>query len=121
MLEDAWRVFELVGGAPVQESAQREGLAVAQHQLGLRSTGGECGDGIAADLHGVGEVERADFGRDLQLDGAVGVDEGGELKLDAVLAELDGDGGESTCAALHDGEGELAAGEEVGLLSRSWR
>src|SRR5580700_4795004 len=46
---------------------------------------------------------------------AIGHDHRSEIQLYAKLFEGDGNGGESL-SRLHDGEGELAAGEETGFL-----
>ena len=77
-----------------------------------------AGDGEAGDGDGVGVVEGADLGGDLETDGVVGIDGGGEVDLDAIGAELDGyDGGAGATCGLHDGKGKLAAGEEARRLA----
>jgi hypothetical protein len=78
---------------------------------------GQCGDRKARDRNSVGEIERADLGRDLETNRIVRLDGTGKVEFDAEGAELDGNG---TCASggcpLNDRIRELTAGEEVRRL-----
>ena len=67
----------------------------------------------AAQAHAVREVERADFGLDLQPDG-VSRDRRREVQSDAEFLEQDRHG---AGRALHDRDREFAAGQEAGLLT----
>ena len=51
----------------------------------------------------------------------VAQDDREEVEPDAELLVLDGDGGRPAAAGLRDRDGELAAGEEAGLLPAAWR
>ena len=67
----------------------------------------------ALERDAVGEVERADFGPDLEADHVAG-DGRREVQPDAELLEHDGDRARD---ALDDRHRELAAGEEAGFLA----
>ena len=114
---DAGNLGKLIGGAVVEQTGDGEALAALQLDLGLGAAGGDGRNRVSGDVDFVGVVESADFGGDLEVDGAVGEDGGGKVQLDAVGAELNGDRGESAGAALDDRVGEFAAGEEGSFLS----
>ena len=77
----------------------------------LKRGHGESGNG-----QGIREIQRADFGRNLQVDVAVGRDHRGELQPHAEFLERNRHRSEAV-ARLHDRERELAAGEETGFLA----
>jgi hypothetical protein len=62
------------------------------------------------------KVERADFRRNFQMNVSVGHDDRGELQAHAEFLERNRDRRKSG-ARLHDGERELAAGQEAGFLA----
>ena len=97
----------------VEQPGNRERLAVAQLDVGLGPARRERRNPETTQADAVGEVERADFGLDLEPDRVAG-DRRLEVQSDAELLELDGHG---ACRALHDRHRELAAGQEARFLT----
>ena len=116
-IADARDFFQLVGGAVIQQSGDREALAALQLDLSFSTASRDCRNGISGDRDFIRIIQGADFGRDLHHDGAVGQNGGREVNLDAVRAELNCDRRKSTCATLYHRVGELAAGEKGRLFS----
>src|SRR5271165_4237611 len=105
-----------VGDTIVNQAGDHEALSIAQLELGLSLASAQGRDGETRNRKRVGKIQRADLGSNREMNIAVRHDHRGEVELHAKLFERDGHGGE-TLSRLHDGEGELTAGEETGLLA----
>src|ERR1035437_151190 len=96
-LAQDWNVsqeWDLLKGfcfAVVEQAADGKALAFAQFDLGLDFPDIDGGHLESRYLYGIGEIQRADFGSDLEPDGAAGSDGGNEVEANAVLLELNGD------------------------------
>ncbi len=60
----------LAGDAVVDQPGDGEALAFSQDHFGLGAALRDGGNQEALQRHGIGVIERAHFGRDLQIDGA---------------------------------------------------
>ena len=99
----------------VHQAGDRERLAVLQFELGLGAARRERRDAEALQDDGVGEVQRADLGPNLQVH-AVADDRRREVQPDAELLELNGDRDVEPPEPCATGR-ELAAGEEARFLA----
>src|SRR5205814_9731995 len=81
----------------------------------LRAGRGERGNPESLQRHGVAEVERADFGLDLEMY-TISRDDRREAQADAEFLELDGNR-RAAAASLRDGNRKLTAREEAGFLA----
>ena len=72
---------------------------------------------VPADGDGVREVQRTYFGGNVQMNVAIRLNHGREFQAHAELAKLNGNGGDSAGAWLHDGEGKFSSGEETGFFA----
>ena len=83
-------IFAIVlGQGVVHQAGDRERLAVAQLDLGLGAARRERRHAEALEHDGVGEVERAHFGLDLQVDQVAAEHGRREAQADAELLERD--------------------------------
>src|SRR6266496_1134230 len=65
-IADPWDLGEQFRGAVVQQASHAKALAVLQLDFGLRPAGGNGRDGKAVEDRGVGEIQRADLGCQLE-------------------------------------------------------
>src|SRR3979490_1860054 len=76
----------------IHQAGDDEALAILQFEFSIRLARADGGDGGSGKGDGIREVQCAHFGYDMQVDVAVWLNHGGELKSHAKLTKLDCDG-----------------------------
>src|ERR1035437_7262041 len=115
-ISDEGNLLEGFSFSIVEQPTNGEALAFAEFNLGLHFSYVDGGHLKTGYLHAIGEVERADFWSDLQMDGSARSDGGNEVETDSKFLELNRDGGSRT-GSLYHGIGIFASGEEAALLA----
>src|SRR5438477_1151492 len=116
---DAGNFLKLFGYAIIQQPGDGETLPIGELHLGFDAIRGDCRDDETLQSEGIGEIQRADLGLNLQMDLPVWGQGGSEIQTDAKLFELNGDSGKTgTAARLQDREWEFATSQEAGLFPR---
>ncbi len=107
------------GLAIVEQTADGEALPFAQFHFRIDLAHIDSRNLESRNLHGIGEVQRTDFGGDLEPDGSAWSNGWNEIEAHSILFELDAD----RCAragargALDHRIRILAAGQEAGLFA----
>ena len=99
-------------GVAVSERGRRtdEALAVLQFELGIRLARADRGYGGSGNRDGIGEIQRAYLGSDMQVDVAIRLDHRSELQAHTKFTKLNGDGGDSAGVLLRDRKGKFSSG-----------
>src|SRR6266536_532694 len=115
-IADPWDLGEQFRGAVVQQASHAKALAVLQLDFGLRPAGGNGRDGKAVEDRGVGEIQRADLGCQLEPH-HIPLDGPDKFQLYAKWLEDDRDRGATASPALHHRNRKFAAGQKLGGLA----
>ena len=112
-ISDAWNFAENLRGAMVEQAGDDKALSILDLDLSLGASRGERGHGESGDGYGVGVVESADLGGELEPNRAVGIDGRRKADFDSIGTKLNADGGRCPNATLDHRERKLSAGEEA--------
>ncbi len=106
-----------IGDAIVDQAGDDEALAILEFEFGFSFARAESGDGRTRNGDGIGEVEGTNLRGDVEVDAAVGLNDGRELEADSEFAKLNRNRGKTGSVWLNYGEGKFAASEEAGFLA----